>query len=298
MPSTRDATEVTATSFAPGHLTGIFAPRLDAHDPRARGSVGAGLVLDLGVHATASWRAGARDQVRVRTEPSFRAPISTEVARRLKGDRKGTLRVELRHELPVGQGFGMSAAGALATGLAVARTLGEPKSRAVATAHLADLFGGGGLGGVAAILGGGLELRRSPGIPPWGEIRRRRFPYRVFVSAAGRPLASPALLRDPDFLARVEAAANDGLARLGSHPTALEFLATSEEFTHNLRLASPTLRRTIVALRRTGASVSQAMLGRSWFAVATDPASRRRLILALQRAGAAAVEVGVRPPTA
>ncbi|MCI4362381.1 MAG: hypothetical protein L3J77_04220, partial [Thermoplasmata archaeon] len=175
---------------------------------------------------------------------------------------------------------------------------GEPRSRAISTAHLAALFGGGGLGGVAAILGGGLEVRRSPGIPPWGEIRRRTFPYRVFLSTAGRPLASPALLRDPGFLARVEAAAGEGLARLGPRPTAREFLATSEGFTDSLRLASPTLRRTIVALRRTGASVSQAMLGRSWFAVATDPDARRHLILALERAGAAAVEVGVRPPTA
>src|SRR5580700_10291312 len=104
MSRTRDAGATVGQAFAPGHLTGIFAPRLAARDPRARGSVGAGLVLDLGVRATAHWSVGANDEVVVRGPPSGPMPISLESARRVKGERRGRLTVDLVHDLPIGRG--------------------------------------------------------------------------------------------------------------------------------------------------------------------------------------------------
>ncbi|HKV89750.1 MAG TPA: hypothetical protein VJQ43_00960, partial [Thermoplasmata archaeon] len=80
MRSQRDGAEVSAAGFAPGHVSGIFAPRLAARDPRARGSVGAGLVLDVGVRATAHWTPGKTGRTSVRSDPPCALPISTEVA--------------------------------------------------------------------------------------------------------------------------------------------------------------------------------------------------------------------------
>jgi pantoate kinase len=293
MTSVRDAEAVFGRSFAPGHVTGIFAPRTGARDPRARGSVGAGLVLELGVHAEARWAADGVDRVSVRGRRPGPFPISEDAARRVKGDRVGTLTVDLVHELPIGQGFGMSAAGALATATAVARAVGADLSKAHETAHLADLFGGGGLGGVAAILGGGLEIRERAGVPPWGEVRRISFPRRLFVAVAGRPLPSPSLLRDPKFLARVESAAAEGLRSLNDHPTPSRFLRESEQFTDRLALAPPALRSAIDELRRTGASVGQAMFGRALFASPDGAEGRVRLIAALTRAGLPSLELRV-----
>jgi len=213
------------------------------------------------------------------------------------GDLGGTLTVELRQQLPVGQGFGMSAAGALATALAAARATGSNEAKAVETAHLADLFGGGGLGGVAAILGGGLEIRDRAGIPPWGRIRRLPFPDPVFVTVLGRPIPSPSLLRSADFLERVEAAAAPGLRSLADRATPMRFLRESEQFTDRLDLAPPAVRRAIVRLRRTGASVAQAMFGRTVFAVPSGVEGRARLIEALSEARLPGVELRAAAPS-
>jgi pantoate kinase len=296
MVGVRDGSTSVATAFAPGHVTGVFAARLDARDPRARGSVGAGLVLELGVHAVARWRPGGTNRVTVRTVPSTPLPISLDAALRTKGERRGRLSISLTHELPVGQGFGMSAAGALATARAAAAAMGPGGRPSNEVAHLADLFGGGGLGGVAAIGGGGLEIRRRAGIPPWGHVRRVRFPHRVFLATAGRAMPSPDLLGNPRFLARVDAAAADGLANLRTNPDPASFLAAAEAFTDRVGLGPASLTRQITALRRTGASVAQAMFGRAFFAVPSDRATRERLVRALTRERISAVEVAVLPP--
>ena len=287
----RPARERVAAAFAPSHVTGIFAPDLTPRDPRARGSVGAGLVLNVGVTAVARFRPGPRPRVVVRADATRELPISFEVARRLAAGYKGTLTVDLTHVLPIGQGFGSSAAGALATGLAITRLWHRPRSAAVETAHLADLFLGGGLGGVAAILGGGLELRTRAGVPPWGRILHAPFPYPVFVSVVGGAIPSAKLLGDPRFLARVRAAAEGGLARLAGRAEPRRFLDAAEEFTDELGLASPSLVRTIRALRSRGGRTAQAMFGHSIFVVPRNPAARRAVLRELERRGLPTLEL-------
>ncbi len=293
--SERSGGHRTAHAFAPGHLTGIFAPATQARDPRARGSVGAGIVLERGVWAEARWRPGHRARVVLDSDLGRDLPISMDVARRLVGRRPGTLRLRLRHELPVGQGFGTSAAGALATGLATARAMGLPPRRGVEMAHLADLFGQGGLGGVSAILGGGWERRRSAGIPPHGRSTHRRFERPVWIALLGRPLPSPSLLGSARFLDSVRRAADAGLRRIARRPTERAFLEEAERFTDRLGLASPRLARAIHRLRRDGAWAGQAMFGRSLWAVARSEAARPRIVRTLARLGARAVELSAAP---
>lgn len=279
-----------ARAFAPGHVTGIFAPATEARDPRARGSRGAGVVLELGATAYASFRPGTKRLVRVTDDEGAVLPISEEVARRLAPFRPGTLSVHLAHELPVGQGFGMSAAGATATALAVTALSGRPRPEAIGVAHLADLFGGGGLGGVAAILGGGLELRVRPGIPPFGRVIHRPFAPAIWVGLVGGPIPTHRILSDPRALDRIVHAADD-LNDLVRHPSSNGFLAASERFTDKVGLASAALRRTLTTLRRHGAWAAQAMFGQSFFAVAPTLRSRQAIAEWLPRSGIRAVEL-------
>ncbi len=279
-----------ATAFAPGHVTGLFDPDLSAADPRGRGSRGAGLVLELGAIADVRWRPRARSRVTVRSEPAGPVPISTEVATRLVGPYGGSLDVRVVHQLPVGQGFGMSAAGALATGFAIASVLGASRRHAIEVAHLADLYGGGGLGGVAAILEGGVELRRSPGIPPWADIAHAPSDARLLVAVAGPPIPSPSVLFDPRRLARIRRAASE-LSRLDSVPSVDRLLGASERFTDRVGLASPRLAGVIRGLRRRGAPAAQAMFGTSLFALLPSGARGRRLIPWLESTGVRGVVV-------
>ncbi len=275
-----------ARAFAPGHVTGLFRPDVRSRDPRGRGSVGAGLVLDLGAWAEARFTPGPRPRVRL----AGRWPISLDVARRLAPDEPGTLEVRLTHELPVGQGFGMSAAGALATALSVAALSGRPRAQAVQVAHLADLFGGGGLGGVAAILGGGLEVRSRPGIPPFGRVHHLPIRSPILVGIVGRPIPSPAVLRDARAIARIVAAAR-GWRELADHPSLDRFFRLSERFTDRAGLAPPSVRRVVLALRARGSRAAQAMFGQSFFARPPDDRARARCLDWLEGHGIPAVEL-------
>lgn len=185
----------------------------------------------------------------------------------------------------------MSAAGALATALAITAATGDSRTVAVETAHLADLFGGGGLGGVSAILGGGVEVRERPGIPPWGRVKHLPVRGAVFVIVAGAAMPSPSLLGDPHFLARVERAAAPGLTRLGGQASLSKFLREAERFTDALRLGPPTVLRRVRALRAPGTRVAQAMFGRSLFAWSRTGPARVALLKHLRRLGLRAVEV-------
>ncbi|MGA8664373.1 MAG: hypothetical protein WB809_04810 [Thermoplasmata archaeon] len=279
-----------AWAFAPGHVTGIFAPDLTTTDPRGRGSRGLGVVLEAGAHSEVVWQPAKRTRIQVRDERGSPLPITEEALRHLVPAGAGAVSVFVRHDLPVGQGFGMSAAGTLASSLAAAHLFDLPRARAVEVAHLAELLGGGGLGGVSAILGGGLEFRSVAGIPPWGRIDHFPFPYPLWVGVVGGPLPSPGLLRQPRFLARVARAARE-LDLIRARPRAEQFLELSERFTDRLGLVSPPLGSLVRALRRRGWWAAQAMFGRSFFAVAATRRHCEAGLEVLERAGIPAVEL-------
>ncbi len=277
-------------AFAPGHVTGIFLPSVTAVDPRARGSLGAGLVLELGAWAEARGLPGLGRRRSVTDGSRRRLPISEEVLLRLATSYPGSIDVRLYHELPVGQGFGMSAAGALATAFAVAHVTGASRQRASEIAHLADLYHGGGLGGVAAILGGGLEIRTRPGIPPWGKVLHRPIRANVLVGVVGRPIPSPRVLTNPAALAGIGAAAGDpaGWETLTSLP---RFFEASERFTDRAGLAPKAVRDVVRGLRRRGARAAQAMFGSSFFARLPEGRGHRAVSRWLEEHGVRAVEL-------
>ena len=286
---------IVAESFAPGHVSAIFRPEVEVRDPRGRGSTGAGFTLELGARALAVWRPGPRRRIRVDAEPALPVPISEEVAERIVGEERGALRVRVRHELPVGQGFGMSASGALAVALAVGRAVRWNYQRTLEVAHLADLFGRGGLGGVASVLGGGLELRERAGIPPWGYVRHREWAGRVFVSVLGPPIPSPHRLSDAKFLDRVAVAAEPSMAALRRSFTPRTLFAEAERFGDAVGGATPEVAEALGVLRGGGVRAAQTMFGNAVHAVAETPASEAALLAKFEVLGAGAVALRSSP---
>lgn len=187
----------------------------------------------------------------------------------------------------------MSASGTVAASIAVASLAGLSRRRAVETAHLAELFGQGGLGGVASILGGGVELRRRPGVPPWGQVEHRAWTRgTLFLVRAGPAIASPRILGSRSWLARIMRA-SDGLDDLLRRPSADGLLGLSEQFTDRLHLGSPSFRRTVRALRRTGSWAAQAMFGNALFVVPRTAAARERILETLAERDLPALEARV-----
>lgn len=272
-----DATSRVARAFAPGHITGFFRPDLSARDPRGRGSVGAGVVLDRGAWATAWWSPGGRDGLALRSRPRIPLPISRAVARHLKGSTRGRLEVDLSHDLPVGQGLGMSAAGAVATGLAVAAAMRIPASRAWQWAHLAELAGRGGLGGVAAIGGGGWERRIRPGLAPWGATVHSAATAPLRLVPIGRPMPSREILSDPGRLGRMARAGARAVGRFGRDPTWASYWREAERFTDEIEMMPADVRGLIRHARSDRFAIAQAMFGRLLVVAPRDLRPRGRI---------------------
>ncbi len=261
-----------ASAFCPGHITGFFricdAPR----DPLRKGSLGAGVSLSLGAHSVVEARASDRQRVAVVINGREGRAGTTELALRgLLGRRRMEVVARSELQLPVSQGLGMSAAGALSASIALALALGPPctLASAASAAHCAELAEGTGLGDVAAQTRGGWEVRVRPGLPPQGFVERFLAPERgVAVCVTGPQIETRGALRDPATRRRVNRAGSECLRRFLEAPTLERFFELSLRFARETGLASREsleLAGAIVAKGVGLASVS--MIGNSVFAV-------------------------------
>lgn len=152
-----------ARAYAPGHVSGLFAVHDDSPDLLRKGSRGAGWSIDKG--AWAEVQETDETVFLVNGHPDD-APVTKYALDLLCPGRP--LAVDIRLDLPVGQGFGMSASGTLAACLAAANLHGIEPEKALEAAHQAEVWSGTGLGDAVASWFGGGELRLKPGCPPHG----------------------------------------------------------------------------------------------------------------------------------
>ena len=254
------------TACCPGHLSGYFRP-VTGTDYRRTGSIGAGIVIEEGV--------------RVRATPS---PVPGVIARRIGKD--GTVIEELRDSpplayvagrlragvlletvctLPIGAGFGLSAAALMA---AVAATnelfgLGMSPGACAELAHEAEIVHRTGLGDVAACQGGGRDYRLGPGIA--AEIHRFSDLDAPISAVTFGPLPSPLVLGSADALARVSA------AYPGEYPgTPDAFFRLSRSFAEMSGLLTDELRELLRECEKHRIMASMTMLGNGVFAAGED----------------------------
>ncbi len=164
-----------ATAFAPGHVTAFFAPYPD-RDPARAGSRGAGLALSDGVEVTvrpADDADTADDGPTTGTDLKLDGvPAEVEPVERVLGELNVAAEVEVDSDVPVGAGFGVSGAAALATAFAANAVFGLERSEndLVRVAHAAEAAAGTGLGDVVGQFRGGLPVRLEPGAPGYGRM--------------------------------------------------------------------------------------------------------------------------------
>jgi len=133
-------------SFAPGHLSLTFAICKD-DNPLKMGSTGLGIVLPQGVHcAVTDDNFASSDNIVICGGSQIEDPVTLRALEILGFGDKG-LMVYLRRDLPIGSGFGISAASALAACMEVEKDM----SLATRAAHEAEIEFRTGLGDVMAI---------------------------------------------------------------------------------------------------------------------------------------------------
>jgi pantoate kinase len=271
---------LSARAWSPGHVTGFFAIRDSASDELARGSVGAGFSVSLGVicqvsasRAARPWteRRGVEARIGKRREEIARLKVTESVLRRFRSvlpdpRRRHALSIAFAHELPVEQGFGVSGAAALSLSLALADLYDLPQTFAHESAHIAEVESRTGLGDVAAEVQGGFEMRVRPGLPPKGRVLPLAIRGPVVLASLGPKLPTRKVLGDAGARRRVNASGARALRAFREEPTAEGFASISREFAERAGLAHPGVTRVAQALGDL-APAGQAMLGRALFAL-------------------------------
>ena len=154
-----------------GHITLIFSVKDDSERLLEQGSRGAGISLDRGVIIEATCEPGNGQLVMNGDAPSgeLHRMVLEELSTHDPSFGEYDWNISHEGQLPASQGFGLSAAGAIACALAIQRTLDVDeeiaRSRAIHIAHRVERRLSGGLGDVAALHSGGIELRLEPGCP-------------------------------------------------------------------------------------------------------------------------------------
>jgi len=252
----------TAVAFSPGHISGYFR-RVEGSDPAATGSVGAGVVIDEGVRSTVS---PAHETSVSVVRQGHTAACSPLVEYAL--DRLGvTARVVTECRLPIGAGFGLSAAALLATLTAINHLfdLDLSADEVAERAHEAEVLHRTGLGDVAASQAGGVVCRTGPGVH--AKIVRF-YPDDPLYAVSLGPLPTASVLSSEEAMTRIAAAYPDRC------PLDLaDFCNLSRQFAERSGLIAPEVRRVLEACDAAGAPASMTMLGNGVFATG-DAAER------------------------
>lgn len=252
-------------TFCPGHITGFF--QICEHkDVLRSGSRGAGLCVDLGAHSVVQMEEG-NGEVFVRMEgKEADLPVTVSAVSKVIEDRRVDVTVDARLDLPVGQGFGMSAAGALSAAHGASELLKLPFKVAIRAAHEAEVEHRTGLGDVAALSRGGITFRREEGVPPFGRIDRINAEPDVVLCVVGAPLSTAEVLGDAAKRARVNAVGKECVKRMALSPTLATLMRLSREFMSKTQLATGEVEEAVRAAEEYGPA-SMAMLGNSVFGV-------------------------------
>ena len=188
-----------AVAFAPGHISGFFEPVYNKQDIARTGSRGAGINVTLGAVSEVNVEESTSQifEIYVNNKQSH-SPVTHLALKGLLGEKKVHVIVRTNLDLPVGQGFGMSAASAVSASYALARIIGVSNTDALKSSHFAEVHLRTGLGDVLASCFGGIEIRKHPGLPPWGLIEHIPGNYDLVLCVVGKKLDTKKILLDSD----------------------------------------------------------------------------------------------------
>ncbi len=253
---------ISSRAFSPAHISGIFIINIKK-DPSHSGSMGAGVCLED----------GAVTEVCPAQETTIKINSTvSEAATTLSAIELLTAKpvlVETTLGIPVGAGFGASAAGALSAALAVndALALDMTFNELAKAAHIAEVKNRTGLGDVAGMMCGGIDIRKHAGIPPIGSIDRIPCRNEIISWISFGGISTKSILSDDLKKKSINKAGRFRLKELLKKPDIDNFLRQSCAFAKEIDLMSPKVRDAIEAVEAAGGLASQAMLGETVFAI-------------------------------
>lgn len=285
--------------FAPSHITGFFEI-VDNPNLLKMGSRGAGVVLEEGVTTDVEIKDGNGVDVKINgkndpenasityktidlikrqfdphqiTENKFNEEFNRKITQKFM-DKK--IVIEHTLNVPIGAGFGTSAAFALGASLGITEVLELPLTynRATSIAHLAELEMGSGLGDVIAETYGGIVLRLREGAPGSGVVDRmilEDYDDLFVISKTFGRIDTSSVITDPLSKEMINRTGQTLLFELLKNPVPDFFIRLSRKFAYETELMNREVLEVVEVLEDETLGASMAMLGNTAFALSESP---------------------------
>jgi pantoate kinase len=256
-----------AIAFAPGHITGFFEP-VFSEDFNRTGSRGAGVNITLGAISEVIVEPSNSQNIMIFLNgKKSSAPVTTLAVKHLIGNNTLRIIIKTKLELPLGQGFGMSGAGALSACLSLVELIENISTEdAIRAAHFAEVQSRKGLGDVIASCFGGIEIRKEPGLPPWGVIEHIPGQFEIVLCVIGKKIDTKKVLINQSLVNQISEYGRLYTKKILEKPSIENFFKLSKEFTFKTNIADENIKNAIVEIENYGLA-SMCMLGNSIFAV-------------------------------
>jgi pantoate kinase len=272
-----------AKAFSPSGISSFFEicdttpegkPILDQERVGARGG-GFGIRKGTATEVTVSESEISEARVFINGQETLQAETTRTVVQTLLEKVGGTYKVLVKHivQVPIGAGFGTSAAGALNTTLALSKALdlNLTYDQLGKIAHVAEVKCKTGLGTVGPLMLGGCVLTTEPGAP--GIARIDRIPISsdyVIVAGVYGPTPTKEVLSSPEKRRQVNKWGRKTLETILSCPSLENFMACCLDFAEKTGFMTERLRKLATLAEESGAiGAAQNMVGEAVHALAT-----------------------------
>jgi pantoate kinase len=252
-------------------------------DTQRVGARGGGFVTEKGVFTEVDLAPAKRNSVHVTINgrASLKAATTLSVARKILELTHSTFEVTVKHrvEVPIGAGFGTSAAGALGTALALSKALdlAFTYNELGRLAHAAEIECKTGLGTVGPLMIGGCILTTEPGAPGTAIIDRIPLTAdHVIVAGVFEGIPTKNVLSSPQKRLVVNKSGRKTLERILSDPSISNFMSCCLNFAEETSFMNNRLRKLVKLAEKAGAIGSaQNMVGEAIHAVTTSENANR-----------------------
>jgi pantoate kinase len=256
-----------ALAFAPGHISGFFEPIFVKNDFLKTGSRGAGINISLGAKSEVIVNKSNELKFEIflnGKKSSF--PLIPTALKYLVEKKSLEIIIKTKLDLPISQGFGMSAASVVSASFALSKIVNKSYFEALKASHFAESLHKTGLGDVISCFFGGIEIRTMPGLPPYGVIQHIIGDYELVLCVLGDKINTKEILNNPDKLKLISRYGNYCTEKLKESPTIENLFSLSQFFTKKTLLGSRKVIDAIQMINDVG-SASMCMLGNSIFAL-------------------------------
>jgi pantoate kinase len=273
-----------AKAFSPAGISSFFeiCDKTDDGKPIADlervGARGGGFGIQKGVLTEVSVSEAKANSIRVFINEKLapEAETTNTVSKMLLSKSGNFCNVVINHkvDVPIGAGFGSSAAGALTTGLALSKALDLPLtySEIGRIAHVAEVQCKTGLGTVGPLMLGGCILTVEPGAPGISIIDRIPLSddYMIVAGVFGST-PTKQMLASAKKRCEVNRWGRKTLEAILAEPSVENFMACCLDFAENARFITPRVRQLVKLAEKSGAvGAAQNMVGEAVHALVLE----------------------------